>query len=465
MSPPVLSPPPLEQVRQVLRDRRKPAKLAASAWLNSAAVTQKQHAQPTLAPTAALLAVLDEVLAALRAEDPLFADLLHGRFWEELTVEQMVQRQRPEPQSTRRFHQQQELALAAFARLLEQAAAIGRQTQNAGHLCQRLPIPTYDELFGVARLVDQLLAYLQDAHRHPILSIKGIGGIGKTALADFVVRQTLSTSHNWHDLIWVSAKQDYLTASAINHVKTQISVDQILDELGQKLQLADVLRLPVAQKIDKLATALRTAPYLVVLDNLESVEDFQRLTPLLTQLADPSQFILTTRTTVPDLTTVTEVNVDELEEADAHQLILHTAQKKAVYDCEPAAVYALVGGNPLAIILVISQMQFLPTSHVLERVREGATENIYTYIYWQAWHLLDKTAQEVLFAIQRAGDHADWSWLVMATEVAPAVLDRALRQLHDLSLLHLQHDRNHQPIYGIHRLTSTFLRAEVLGWQ
>ncbi|MEZ4735641.1 MAG: NB-ARC domain-containing protein [Caldilineaceae bacterium] len=465
MSPPALSPAPIEQVRQVLRDRRKPAKLDASPWLHATVVTQKQHAQPTLAPTAALLAVLDELLATLQAEQPLFADLLHGRFWEELTVEEMVQRQRPESQSTRRFHQQQELALAAFARLFEQAEAIGRQTQNASHLCQRLPIPTYDELFGVAPVVDQLLCYLQDTHHHPILSIKGIGGIGKTALTDFVVRQALRAGHHWHDLLWVSAKQEYLTASGINRVQTQICIDQILNELGQKLQLDEVLRLSLAQKVDKLATALRAAPYLVVLDNLESVEDFRRLTPLLTQLANPTQFILTTRAAVSELTTVTEVNLDELEEPAARALILYTAHKKGVCDCDPAAVYALVGGNPLAIILVVSQMQFLPIVRVLERVREGATKNMYTYIYWQAWQLLDQTAQEVLFAIQRAGDHADWSWLAMATEIAPDRLDQALRQLYDLSLVYLQRNGNHQPIYALHRLTSTFLRTEVLGWK
>lgn len=455
----------VEQLRQLLRYRRTTAKLSASAWLSSAVVTKKQQAQPALAPTSALLAVLDDVLAALQTERPMLADLLRGRFWEELTVDEMVLHQRPEPQSTRRFHQQQERALEEFARILQQTEATCRHNQAADRLSQRLPIPTYEELFGVNPLVDQLLHYLQDPHRHPILSIKGIGGIGKTALADFVVRRQLAAGSNWQDLLWVSAKQEYLTASGIHGVQTQVRLEQIFDELGQKLGRDEVLRLPLAQKIDKLAAVLRVAPHLVVLDNLESMEDFRQLAPLLARLANPTQFILTTRAVVPALATVTTVDLDELDESAAYALILHTAHKKGVCDCDPAAVYALVGGNPLAIILVVSQMQLLPMTRVLERVRVGATENMYTYIYWQAWGMVDKTAQELLFTIQRAGDQADWAWLAMATDLAPIALDRTLRQLCDLSLVHLQHDEHSRPIYAIHRLTSTFLRAEVLGWK
>ena len=465
MSSTALLTSPVEQMRQLLRDRNRPAKLNESTWLHSPLVVQKQGLQPELAPVSALLAVLDDLLAGLHAEQPMLTDLLRGRFWEGFTVEEMVRHQRPEPQSTRRFHQQQEQALAEFARLLQEAETTCQLAHGTDRLRQRLPIPTYDELFGVESLVDPVLHYLHAAHRHPILSIKGIGGIGKTALADFVVRRLLDAGRNWQDLVWISAKQEYLTESGINRMQTQVSIEQIFDELGQKLKLDEVLRLPLTQKIDKLATVLRAAPHLVVLDNLESMEDFRQLAPLLARLANPTQFILTTRATIPDLTTVTTVDLDELNERTAHALILHTARKKGVIDCDPAAVYALVGGNPLAILLVVSQMQFLPMARVLERTRAGATENIYTYIYWQAWRILDKATQELLFVIQRAGDQADWDWLAMAAQVAPSDLDRALRQLYDLSLIYLQRDGNGQPIYAIHRLTSTFLRAEVLGWK
>ena len=455
----------IEQLRHLLRERQQPAKINTSPWLTAASVQHKQQQQPALTPTSALLALLDETLAALATDQPHLADLLHGRFWEGLTVDEMVAQQRPEPQSIRRFHQQQDQALHAFVQLLAQTEARHQQSVAAQSMQQHLPIPTYAQLFGIETRAAQLQQYLGDPERHPIISIKGIGGIGKTALADFALRQSLQNDQHWHDLIWISAKQEYLTSSGIQGVHSQIRLEMLFDELGQKLALNDLPRLPFAQKLEKLASALRAQPYLVVFDNLESVEDFRQLVPLLMQLAVPTQFVLTARTTVPALSTVTVVDLGELDRAAAHALILYMAEKKAVSPCNPAHVYRLVGGNPLAIILVVSQMAFLPTARVLSGVQTGATADLYTYIYRQAWSILDKTAQELLFAIQRVGDEADYAWLRMATQLPPATLDEALRQLHDLSLVQRQHRDNGQPRYAIHRLTSTFLRTEVLGWK
>ncbi len=455
----------IEQLRQLLRHRHNPAKLDVSPWLTAAAVAQKQQLQPTLTPVAALLVLLDETLAALRTAAPEWADLLQGRFWEGLTVEEMLAQQRPQAQSPRRFHQQQDQALHAFAQLLAQAEADQQHCAATAHLQRHLPIPTYEQLFGMAHIVDELQHYLGKPHAHPIISLKGIGGIGKTALADFVLRHALPPEHHWHELIWISAKQEYLTASAIEGEPSRLCLATLFDELGQKLALVDLPRLPLPQKLAKLATVLRAQPYLVVFDNLESVADFCQLVPLLMQLAVPTQFLLTARTTVPALSTVTVIDLDELEQAAATALILHMAEKKAVQACDPAAIYQLVGGNPLAIILIVSQMAFLPAARVLAGVQRGETANLYTYIYRQAWSMLDSSAQELLFAIQRVGDEADYRWLAMVTALSPPALDAALRQLYDLSLVHLQQGRTGEPRYAIHRLTATFLRTEVLGWK
>jgi hypothetical protein len=116
-------------------------------------------------------------------------------------------------------------------------------------------------------------------------------------------------------------------------------------------------------------------------------------------------------------------------------------------------------GNPLAIILLVSQMQ------VLVSMRLGAAADLYMYIYRQSWRTLSEAAQSVLFTIQRAGDQADWGWLAMTNDLDPAGLAAALQSLLDLSLIQPQQDMSGRRTYAIHRLTSTFLRTEVLGWK
>jgi hypothetical protein len=124
----------------------------------------------------------------------------------------------------------------------------------------------------------------------------------------------------------------------------------------------------------------------------------------------------------------------------------------------------LVGGNPLAILLTVSQMRYLPPAVVLSAIVAGTAE-IYTCIYWNAWSVLNTHAREVLFAIQRAGDQANWAWLEMVLDLSDQELANALQQLMDLSLVQPQLNVHGERIYAIHRLTSTFLRTEVLGWK
>jgi len=62
----------------------------------------------------------------------------------------------------------------------------------------------------------------------------------------------------------------------------------------------------------------------------------------------------------------------------------------------------VVGGNPLALKLVVGQLCVLPLSQVLENLKQarGQTiDDLYTYIYWQAWHTLDETSQKVLLVM------------------------------------------------------------------
>lgn len=465
--PPAHTGTEVDLVHQLLRHLDQPAHLEESAWASSCLVKDKLSQQPQLRRAAALQAVLADVLTQLTQEAPLLADLLRGHFWEGLTVAEMLANNRPEPQAETRFYKQQRQALERFTSILLEEEARCTQSQDSSPLLQKLPLSSYRRLFGVDSYLDRLRQFLADRQRHPILSIKGIGGIGKTALADAAVRAAIRADHRLRDVVWVSAKQEYLSDGGTlqSSGQTSIRLEQVFDEIGYKLGVHEVLRLPLDQKVEKLVRVLRADPYLIVLDNLESVADFHQVMPWLVKLASPTQFLLTARETLPSFNAMTQVEVGELDH-DAGLALLHfVAEEKGVPDLDPEAIFAVVGGNPLALILAVSQMQFMPSQQVLEGLRTGSIAELYTYIFWKSWSLLEQDAREILFGILRAGDAVDWDWLTTTTEYSLARIYKALQQLLDLSLVQPQQDGEGRRLYTIHRLTSTFLRAEVLGWK
>jgi hypothetical protein len=129
-------------------------------------------------------------------------------------------------------------------------------------------------------------------------------------------------------------------------------------------------------------------------------------------------------------------------------------------------IYDVVGGNPLALKLVVGQLCVLPLSQVLKSLKQTQSKTIddlYTYIYWQAWRGLDETGQQVLLVMPLA-QGGTFDQLVAVSEIEKKELDHALKQLVKLSLVEVGGDLE-QRRYRIHRLTETFLLHEVTKWQ
>lgn len=342
---------------------------------------------------------------------------------------------------------------------------------------KHLPAISNQTLFGIAEKQKELQQVLEHQNTPWIIAIDGIGGIGKTSLANALVQAVMPTDR-FYRCIWVSAKQEqFVSGSGIELIEDAfqspvLDKESLTDALLEKLDSNISLTKSAQEKWILLTTLLKKEPYLIVIDNLESVTDYKALIPVVNQLANPSKIIITTRNSLQTYTDIYCLSLSELTSADAFAFLRYEAKTRGVTaltkatDAHLKQIYDVVGGNPLALKLVVGQIGFLPLTELLDNLKEARGKQIdelYSYIYWQAWKMLDDNTRSLLVAMPlvKNGTHRQ---LAEVSNVQGNDFNQALSQLIDLSLVEVQGDID-QPRYGIHRLTETFLLIEVIEWK
>ena len=420
--------------------------------------------------------VLMSGIDALERESAEQANLLRWRYLDGLTMQHVANRlNRSEPACYRVQRQ----AIERLAEILCGRECELREAQVAVAV-QRLGMPPYEHLFGVDSLVDKLMDLLAAPPNRAspwLILLEGIGGIGKTSLADALLRRAIA-ANAFRGFAWVTARAQIMRLSG--YVETVAAPALTTDDLVERLaaQVMPDTPLPVPFSIDTALPLLRgrlnARPHLVVLDNLETVVDLEALLPTLRLLARPSKFLLTSRRNVDHQSSIYHFPVPELAEPDAFHLLRHEARLRnahllaAAGDDDLHCITSTVGGNPLALRLVVGQALVHDLPAILESLRaaRGQTvDQLYTYIYRSAWTSLNETAQRALLAMPLMPPPGrDAAFLSQISGLAMADVHDALNTLVSLNLVDRNGDLNGSR-YAIHALTRTFLLEQVARWQ
>jgi len=214
---------------------------------------------------------------------------------------------------------------------------------------------------------------------------------------------------------------------------------------------------------------LKSRPYLIVVDNLETAVDYEAIADQLWGLANPTKFLLTSRHRLSGYEHVHAIPLDELEAQDALAFIRYEGQERGIADIVRAEdatllrIYEVTGGNPLAIKLVLGQTVSLTLDRVLANLRQAKRghDQFYLFIYWNSWNLLSDEARLLLLHMPllpaRGGT---WEDLAAASGLEDEALERAIKELVDTSLLTA--GGLEEKVYTIHRLTHHFVLSELV---
>src|SRR5574338_1194495 len=120
-----------------------------------------------------------------------------------------------------------------------------------------LPVPEFTTLVGVQKYYDQLSKCFDDPDGPSFVSLEGLGGIGKSALARGFISLQKTTSL-WPRIIWVSARQTILADDGQLTPVTDpaTTLEDITTRLCEPLGLIDTTANSLERRLEGIRAAL-----------------------------------------------------------------------------------------------------------------------------------------------------------------------------------------------------------------
>jgi NB-ARC domain len=340
---------------------------------------------------------------------------------------------------------------------------------------QNLPPKPYGQLVGREEWVNRVLRMLRETNGPPIIALTGIGGIGKTALAYEVARVAIEEGL-FKDVLWETAKQyELLGGTLVGRPDAAITKESLLNSFARQLGRFEMLQLKPEERHLRLQYILQNNPYLVVVDNLETVEDYQALVEELSSLLKPSRAILTSRIRLEPHEHIYEIQIQGLSEPAAIDFLRREATEKtipAITEAEEATlerIAKVTGGLPLAMKFFVAQVGAgVSIGQEVARVERAENEeSLYRYIYFDLWSALSIPSQKILVALPAFADSVPRFLLQPVARVTDDEFQSAVTDLITKSLVEvISREDEQKNRYSIHQLTRHFINSDLRGvWE
>lgn len=232
------------------------------------------------------------------------------------------------------------------------------------HIPNNLPRPEHTVFIGRQTELKRLLELLAPDHAAPLISIDGIGGVGKTTLALEAAHKCLRVSTGveiashvplFDAIVFVSAKQEFLTAyGTLPRQQTHRTLRDIYHEIAHTLDRPEITRTMPEAQLGLVHRALAKQRTLLIVDNLETMLDQQEIVAFLYDLPVSVKAVITTR----ERAIFAPIRLSQLPEKEGLLLIQHEAETKMVaLETEQARqLYQRTGGVPAAIVYAVGQL-------------------------------------------------------------------------------------------------------------
>jgi hypothetical protein len=220
-------------------------------------------------------------------------------------------------------------------------------------------LPQQDsEFIGRETELEKLRQYLDPESRPFIITIDGVGGVGKTSLAIEVAYRCLE-SNLYDAVVFVSFKAQWLhPGRGIKDKNVPHDLDAVCRAIAETLKDESIVRAIPAEQVLRVYNCLKRQKTLLIIDDLQSSDDEEqdRIIDFLQDLPPGTKAIVTTRHRVSRQ--LSHVRLDCLSEQESlkllaqqlkqHDLELSEKRQKQLHNC--------YRGIPVALVYVIGQL-------------------------------------------------------------------------------------------------------------
>lgn len=226
---------------------------------------------------------------------------------------------------------------------------------NVDNSCikNNLPMVDYDDTGFVGRIKDKELLSKKILGPYPVISVIGVGGIGKTSLVLSTLYHLLDNEKTFSDMfnsiIWVTLKTKSMTDG--DFVKISRAITNFDDNIKNVSKTMEDIK---ASKIDELIEYMRKNKTLLVIDNLETLDDEKKeLNRIFDELPSGSKILITSRIGIGNYEQA--YRLDKLSDKDS---LAYFRKVSNIYKVKPLIKQKdnqikkyidLLGSNPLAI--------------------------------------------------------------------------------------------------------------------
>lgn len=386
-----------------------------------------------------------------QAKIPKMWEKIHGRvpaIFTSLPLDEIYDARNPEihhgispaPLTVKRFYY-------SILELLNEACPINEDSslcrQGSNYLIKN-NLPQIDvDFIGRGKEIENILGLLSKKSRAFLISITGVGGVGKSSLAIEVARRCLEISEQvsqskdsdlyFDAIIWTSAK----TVRVINdHILDVITVKSTLEDI-----VSEIIRIVTPDKYKNIPDQkaqyklvmdiLSDNRVLLIVDNMETIED-DKVVSFLNELPPPSKSIITDRRSVQSSRAI---RLLELPEEEAANLIKTNCKINniSLTDEKISELVEKTGGIPLAIVWAIGQMgaKGWGINHVFRNLANTGASPVLEFLFAESFRCISDKSRKAL-AVLSIVDHPVTGtmirdWLMFGTDDAEDAISELIQ--------------------------------------